>query len=169
VNAPRVRVRRATAADAGTVADLVDGLLRYEKLPGFDAAARARLTRDGFGERPRFDAFLAEVEGRAVGYALVFETYSTLRAQPSLYLEDLFVQPEWRGRGAGMALLREVAAEALRRGCGRVDWVVLDWNRIAIDFYDRVGARRLEEWFHYRLEDEALRRVAGEEGDSSPP
>lgn len=161
----RVRIRRATLADAETVADLVDGLLRYEKLPGFNAEARARLIRDGFGERPRFEVFLAEMEGKAIGYALFFETYSTLRAQPSLYLEDLFVDPDWRGSGAGRALLHRVAAEAIERGCGRVDWVVLDWNRPAIDFYDRMGARHLREWFHYRLEGGALRRVAGRSDD----
>lgn len=155
-----VRIRPATAADGESVADLVEGLLRYEKLPGFDGAARARLIRDGFGERPRFGVFLAEAEGVAIGYALFFETYSTLRARPSLHLEDLFVEPDWRGRGAGRGLLRAVAQEAVRRGCGRVDWVVLDWNRPAIDFYEKIGARRLREWFHYRLEEDSLRRVA---------
>jgi GNAT superfamily N-acetyltransferase len=160
-----VRVRAATATDGETVAELVDGLLRYEKLPGLDAEARARLIRDGFGARPRFEVLLAELDGRAIGCALFFESYSTLRAQPSLYLEDLFVEPDSRGLGAGGALLRAVAAEAVRRGCGRVDWVVLDWNRAAIDFYERVGARHLREWYHYRLEDEALRRMAGGDGD----
>jgi GNAT superfamily N-acetyltransferase len=159
-----VVVRTATAADADTFLSLVDGLADYEKLARPAPDARQRLLRDGFGEGPRrFDAYLAEVEGRAIGYAIVFETYSSFLALPTLYLEDLFVVPEARGSGAGHAFFRHLAAEALRRGCGRMEWVVLDWNELAIGFYERLGARRMAEWHGYRLTADELRRIADDE------
>lgn len=153
---PTVRVRAAEAADSAAMLELIDALARYEKLDPPDASAKERLIEDAFGPCPRFQVFLAEAEHSAsqptvVGYAFVLETYSTFLAMPTLYLEDLFVLPEYRGIGAGFALFREVVAEATRRGCGRVDFVVLDWNQTARDFYARLGARHLDDWCYYRL------------------
>lgn len=158
-----IRVRPAIAADAEVFLSLVDALADYEKLERPTPEARERLLRDGFGAAPRFRPYLAELEGRPVGYAITFETYSSFLALPTLYLEDVFVFPEARGRGVGRAFFRLLAAEALRRGCGRMEWTVLDWNQLAIDFYERLGARRMNEWYTYRLTTEQLREMVGEE------
>jgi GNAT superfamily N-acetyltransferase len=155
-----LRIRPAAAADAEVFLSLVDALADYERLDRPTPEARERLLRDGFGPEPRFRAFLAEQDGRAVAYAITFETYSSFLALPTLYLEDLFVLPEARRGGVGGAMFRFLAEEALRRGCGRMEWVVLDWNRMAIDFYDRLGARHLSEWYTYRLTADQLRDVA---------
>lgn len=157
-----VNIRKATPTDAPTILNLIMALADFEKLTPPDEAAQERLIRDAFGERPRFDVFLADVGGRAVGYAFVFETYSTFLARPTLYLEDLFVLPEYRKQQVGFALFRYCVAEAERRGCGRMDWVVLDWNRHAIDFYDRQGAQHLREWLLYRLTEADIARLNGE-------
>ena len=154
-----VTVRPATEADAQTILQLVVALADFEKLPPPDEAARARLIEDAFGPHPRFEIFLAEMEGRVVGYAFVFETYSTFLALPTLYLEDLFVLPEYRGRRAGYALFKHCAQEAHRRGCGRFEWMVLDWNTHAINFYERLGATRMSDWLLYRLDREGLERL----------
>ena len=150
---PSITVRKAQPADATTILTLIDALADYEKLARPDEAARQRLVTDAFAERPRFDVFLAETgEGAIAGYAFVFETYSTFRALPTLYLEDIFVLPEFRGTGAGSALFQKVTDEAKARGCGRVEFVVLDWNTLAQEFYKRKGARHLADWQFYRLE-----------------
>jgi GNAT superfamily N-acetyltransferase len=141
-------VRRATAADAEAVLELVDALADYEKLQRPTSEAKKRLIAD---MSKRFDAWIAEVDRKAVGYAFVFETYSSFLAQPTLYLEDLFVLPQYRSRKVGHALFTEMLAEAKRRGCGRMDWTVLDWNELAINFYKRLGATHLKEWHHYRI------------------
>lgn len=146
-----MQIRKAKPEEGERLLFLIDALADFEKLPKPDAAARARLLSDVFCERPRVEVFLAEVDGKAVGYAFIFETYSTFQALPSLYLEDLFVLPEYRHRKIGYALFRQCVEEAHRRGCGRMEWAVLDWNQNAIDFYERLGARRLNEWFYYRL------------------
>jgi GNAT superfamily N-acetyltransferase len=156
---PGVEVRKAQAADADLLIRLIIGLAEFEKLPPPDEAAQKRLLQDAFGPRPRFDVFLAEVGGRVAGYAFVFETYSTFLAQPTLYLEDLFVMPEFRKLRIGYAMMLYLAGEALRRGCGRLDWVVLDWNHNAIAFYERLGARRLADWLPYRLDRAGLERL----------
>ncbi len=144
-------VRLAVADDAAALLGLIDALADYEKLRPPDEAAKSRLTRDIFGARPRLDAFLAEVDGTPAGYTLIFETYSSFLALPTLYLEDFFVLPAYRGRKVGAALFRAMVAEARERGCGRMEWSVLGWNRLAIDFYERFGAKRLDEWQYYRL------------------
>ena len=156
----RVLTRPATVADAAVFLTLVDALADYERLDRPTPEARDRLVRDGFGERPMFRPFLVECDGEAVGYAITFLTYSSFLALPTLYLEDLFVLPEARGRGAGRAMFQFLAGEAVRLGCGRMEWVVLDWNRLAIDFYERLGARRLGEWETYRLTGDQLRALA---------
>jgi GNAT superfamily N-acetyltransferase len=146
-----VSVRKAVPADQDALLDLVDGLADYEKLSRPDAAARQRLMNDLFGSRPRIEAILGEFEGRAVAFAIIFETYSSFLALPTLYLEDIFVLPSYRSKGIGSAIFHELIAEAHRRGCGRMEWSVLDWNALAIGFYDRLGARHMKEWYIYRL------------------
>ena len=144
-------IRPAKSVDGEGLLSLIDALADFEKLPKPDAAARKRLLEDAFGARKRIDVFLAEVEERPVGYAVVFETYSTFLALPSLFLEDIFVLSEYRGRQVGHRLFVYCVNEAYRRGCGRLEWAVLDWNRRAIDFYERAGAHQLKEWLSYRL------------------
>ena len=141
-------VRRATAADVEAILQLVDALADYESLPRPSAEAKKRLAAD---LDKRFDAWIAEVDGKSAGYAFVFETYSSFLALPTLYLEDLFVLPEYRSRKVGFALFSEVLEEAKRRGCGRMEWTVLDWNELAIQFYKRAGAAHMKEWNLYRI------------------
>lgn len=147
----KVVIRRATAADAPAMLALIRALAEYEKLEPPDAEAEARLVRDAFGEKPRFDVYLAEVDGRAVGYAFLLETYSTFLARPTLYIEDIFVLPEYRGKRVGDALFRRCVAVAKERGCGRIEWVTLDWNVNAQNFFKRYGAQHLKEWYFFRL------------------
>jgi len=147
----KVVIRRATAADAPAMLALIWALAEYEKLEPPDAEAEARLVRDAFGEKPRFDVYLAEVDGRAVGYAFLLETYSTFLARPTLYIEDIFVLPEYRGKRVGDALFRRCVAVAKERGCGRIEWVTLDWNVNAQNFFKRYGAQHLKEWYFFRL------------------
>ena len=131
---------------------LIRALADYEHLPPPDPAALERLRADAFGARPRFEAALAvdRVDG-AVGYAVWFETYSTFLAKPTLYLEDLFVLEQARRTGAGGMLFDYVRALGERRGCGRMDWNVLDWNTVARDFYHRRNAQLMKEWLLYRI------------------
>jgi GNAT superfamily N-acetyltransferase len=154
-----VTIRPASAGDADVFLDLVDALADYEELDRPTADARERLVRDGFGSSPRFKAYLGEIDGRPVGYAITFHTYSSFLALPTLYLEDLFVLPEARRHGVGKAFFRFLAAEALSQGCGRMEWVVLDWNELAIGFYHRMGGRRLGEWQTYRLVTEEMEKI----------
>jgi GNAT superfamily N-acetyltransferase len=151
-----VRVRRATRDDAPIFLHLVDALADYEHLDPPDDDAKARLVGDGFGPSPRFEALLVEVDGAAAGYAITFETYSSFLALPTLYLEDLFVLPAYRHRKAGLALFLAVADAARARGCGRMEWTVLDWNIPAQRFYDNLGAEHLKDWFLHRLTAERL-------------
>ncbi len=155
-----ITIKQATAADSDAIIRLVIALAEFEQLPPPDEVARARLLADAFAPRPRFDIFLAEIDVQVVGYAFVFETYSTFLALPSLYLEDLFVLPEFRKAGVGYALFMRCVAEARGRNCGRLEWVVLDWNQNAINFYQRLGGQQLIEWLPYRLDRAALDRLA---------
>lgn len=160
-----INIRPAAESDFGTLIGLIDALAGYEELAPPDEPARERLKRDGFGPAPRFNAYLAEVDGRPVAYAITYDTYSSFLARPTLYLEDIFVLPEARGRGVGKAIFRHLVRAAREGGYGRMEWVVLDWNQPAIDFYERLGGRRLREWHTYRLEtDEMDRLLAGGEG-----
>ncbi len=157
-----ISVRRAEPADAESILMLVDALADYEKLDRPSPEAKKRLIADAFAERPRFHILLAiAADGAAAGYAFILENYSTFLALPTLYLEDLFVLPEYRGTGAGSALFSAVAAEAKERGCGRVEFVVLDWNTLAQNFYLRKGARHLKDWYFYRLDAEQFDSVIG--------
>ena len=159
-----ITVRRAARLDAPRLLSLIDALADYERLERPDAEARARLVADGFErDPPRFEAYLAEQEDATVGYAIVFETYSSFLARPTLYIEDLFVLPEARCHGVGSALFRRLAEEALTRDCGRMEWVVLDWNELAQDFYRRRGGKHLLDWQYHRLTRDDLLRLAGHE------
>jgi len=151
--AGKLAIRRAVRADAEALLELIVALAQFEKLPPPDAEAQKRLVEDGFGEQPRFECWLGFWAGAAqpVAYALVFESYSSFLALPTLYLEDVFVLPDFRRRGIGGALLRHCIQLAHQRGCGRMEWTCLDWNTKAQAAYDQLGARHMSEWFLYRL------------------
>jgi GNAT superfamily N-acetyltransferase len=153
-------IRPCQPDDAETLVNLVRELAVYEKLEHFARATPDALRTHLFGPRPAAEAILAEVDGEPVGFALFFATFSTFRGQPGLYLEDIFVRLEHRGRGLGKALLATVARIAVERGCGRLEWSVLDWNAPAIGFYQSLGARPMDEWTMYRIDDEPLARLA---------
>jgi GNAT superfamily N-acetyltransferase len=160
MSAAGLSIRRATPRDAPTVLRLIRGLAEYERLAHQMEATSARLRRHGFGRRRYFEALLCRRGRTPIGFALYYFTYSTFLGRPSLYLEDLFVVPEARGQGAGRALLQALARVAVRRGCGRMEWTVLDWNRPAVRFYKRLGAELHPEWVLTRLRGEPLRRLA---------
>jgi len=153
-------IRRGTRRDVPTIVALIRGLAEYERLVHEVEITPAQARRHGFGRRPYFETLICRRGRRPVGFALYFFTYSTFLGRPSLYLEDLFVLPEERGRGAGRALLRALGKIAMARGCGRMEWTVLDWNAPAIRFYRRIGARLHKEWIHTRLTGAPLRRLA---------
>jgi GNAT superfamily N-acetyltransferase len=139
----------------------IRGLAAYEKLLPEVEATEASLAATLFGPRPAAECVLAFADGGApAGFAIFFTNYSTFLARPGLYLEDLFIEPEWRGRGIGKALLLHLAGLANQRGCGRMEWSVLDWNQPAIDFYESIGAVRKTEWTTCRLSGPALARYA---------
>lgn len=157
---PSLVIRRGTARDVPTILGLIRGLAEYERLAHEVRATASRVRAHGFGARRYFETIICRRGGRPIGFALYFFTYSTFLAQPTLYLEDLFVVPEERGAGAGRALLKALARIAVRRGCGRLEWAVLDWNRPAIGFYKRLGARLHRQWIITRLTGASLRRLA---------
>jgi GNAT superfamily N-acetyltransferase len=162
--AKEISIRRAERPDAPALLRLIAGLADFEKLPPPDAEAEGRLVEDGFGDRPRFESWLAFWEGVAgpVGYAILFETYSSFLARPTLYLEDIFVLPEFRRRGIGGALLQHCIRMAHERGCGRMEWTCLEWNTQAQSAYEQLGARRLSEWYLYRLDRAAMAKHFGQ-------
>lgn len=155
-----LRVRPATIRDAPTIVAMVRKLAAYERLSRGVKATAPRFRRDGFGRRPYFHTLLCWRGEIPVGFALYYFTYSTFAARPTLYLEDLFVLPAYRGRGAGQALLITLARIAVRKRCGRMEWAVLDWNTPAIRFYRRLGARLRKEWIRTRLAGAPLHRLA---------
>jgi GNAT superfamily N-acetyltransferase len=155
-------IRPGELADVPVIAELIRGLARYEKLEAQVTMTEEKLTDGLFGERRYAETLIAEDDGEPVGFALFFHNYSTFLAQPGLYLEDLFVVPEHRGGGVGRKLLERLAQIAVDRGCGRLEWAVLDWNKDAIGFYERLGATPNSDWTVYRLTGEPLRTLAGE-------
>lgn len=159
-----IRVRRAGPGDAGLIVAFIRELAEYERLAhecrADEQSIRRHLFGEGFGRGPVADCLIGELDGRAEGFALFFTNFSTFMCRPGIYLEDLFVRPSARGRGLGKALLRELAALAVQRGCGRLEWAVLDWNTPAIEFYRGVGARAMDEWTVFRLTGEALEQFA---------
>lgn len=147
-----MHIRPARPEDGPALIALVRALAEFEKLPGPTEDAARRLLEDAFGERPRFEILLAELDGAVVAYAFFFPTYSSFRARPTLYLEDLFVHPSARRRGVARALLARLRDLAVERGCGRFEWMVLDWNRDAFALYESIGARSLPEWRLFRVD-----------------
>jgi GNAT superfamily N-acetyltransferase len=160
--ATQVQIHAATVRDVPLLLSLIRALAEYERMAADVVATEARLRDTLFGARPCAEAVVARVGDDAVGFALWFQNYSTFLAQPGLYLEDLFVLPDWRGRGVGGALLRYLARVATERGCGRMEWSVLNWNEPAIGFYRKLGARPMDEWTVYRLAGDDLQRLASE-------
>jgi len=154
-------VREATRDDVAFVVDAIRGLAEYEKLEHECASSAGLLERHVFGEPRYAEILIGEIDGERAGYALFFHTYSTFLTRPGVYLEDLFVRPDHRRRGLGRALLTRVAGLAVERGCGRLEWAVLDWNEPAIAFYRSLGAGPLEDWTTYRITGEALARLGG--------
>ena len=157
---PALSIRRATRRDAPTILRLIRGLAEYERLAHQMEATVARIRRHGFGRRRYFETLICRRGKVPVGFALYYFTYSTFLGRPTLYLEDLFVRPEERGNGAGKALLRALAKTAVQRGCGRMEWTVLDWNTPSIRFYEKLGAKLRKEWILTRLTGAPLRRLA---------
>jgi GNAT superfamily N-acetyltransferase len=156
VKTPHLVLRPGTAADVPLVLSLIRELAAYERAPDAVEATEADLLRDGFGAVPLFRTLLAEWDGVPVGFAFYFLAYSTWRGRPTLYLEDLFVRSPARGKGVGRALMHALAREAVRLGCLRFVWQVLDWNAPSLAFYESLGAEVVREWLTCRLEGEAL-------------
>lgn len=157
---PTAYIRPGTEANVPIILDLIRGLAEYEKLAHLVTATEDRLRRTLFGNHPAAEVMLAYLDAECAGFALFFQNYSTFLAQPGLYLEDLFVKPHLRGQGVGAALLKRLAAMAVERGCGRMEWEVLDWNQPSIEFYKKLGAQAMDAWTKYRLTGEALSRLA---------
>ena len=153
-------IRAARPEDVPTIATLIRALAEYERLSHEVVLDEPALRLHLFGPRPYAEVVLYEVADEAVAFALFFHTFSTFLAQPSLYLEDLFVQPAHRGKGYGKALLKHLAGLALARGCGRFEWAELDWNEPALGFYRKLGATPMTEWTVQRLTGAPLRALA---------
>ena len=158
----RIQLRPATPADVPVILRLIRGLAEYERLAHECIATEAALTASLFGPRPQAEVVLAFADDRPAGFALFFHNYSTFLARHGIYLEDLFVFPEFRGRGIGKRLLQHLARLAVERGCGRLEWSVLDWNTDAIRFYESLAAKAMDEWTVYRVTGPALTQLAGE-------
>lgn len=154
-------IRNATEADIPKILAFIRALAAYERAPDAVKATEADLRAHGFGPHPYFQCLIAEHDGRPAGFAFYFFDYSTWIGRPGIYLEDIFVYPEFRGLGIGKALLRAVAAVAVEKGCARLKWEVLDWNTPAIDFYTAMGADFMNEWRSMRVTGENLLRLAG--------
>jgi GNAT superfamily N-acetyltransferase len=155
-----VRIASAREEDVPSILALIRGLAEYEKLTHQCVATEADLRQAIFGPRPSVEVVMAFSGDAPIGFALFFQNFSTFLGRPGVYLEDLFVVPEWRGRGVGRRLLAYVARVAVERHCGRMEWAVLDWNESAIAFYKRLGAAVMDDWRLCRLTGDALARVA---------
>jgi GNAT superfamily N-acetyltransferase len=155
-----LEIRKAQPQNVGTILQMIRGLAEYERAPHMAQATEADLLRDGFGPDPKFHCVIADWEGTPAGFALYFYNYSTWKGRPGIFLEDLFVWPQFRGKGIGKALLLHVAKIAVAENCGRYDWQVLDWNTPSIEFYEGLGAKRMSEWLPMRIEGDALLELA---------
>ena len=155
-----ITIRLGERADVPVIAELIRGLARYERLEHEVETTPERLEKTLFGTHRFAETLIAEEDGEAVGFALFFHNYSTFLARPGVYLEDLFVRESHRGKGVGTALLVKLAGIAVERECGRLEWAVLDWNKDAIGFYERLGARPNSDWTVYRLAGDALAGLA---------
>lgn len=155
-----LEISPARQADIPLILSLITELAQFEQLADQVVATEARLSESLFGPRPAAEALIARLDGECGGFALYFHNFSTFLGMRGLYLEDLYVRPAFRGRAIGTALLRRLACIALERGCGRLEWAVLDWNRAARDFYESLGALANPTWINYRLTGAALERLA---------
>ncbi len=151
--------RFATEADASLIIDFIRGLAEYEKMTD-EMISDEALIREWIFKRKKAEVIFALEDGVEVGFALFFHNFSTFLGRAGIYLEDLFVKPEYRGRGHGKALIKELARITVERGCGRLEWCCLDWNKPSIDFYLSLGARQMSEWTTYRLAGESLNSLA---------
>jgi len=156
-------IRAATAADVPIILELIRALATYERAPNDVTATEDGLSKVLFGEKPAAEVLLAFENETAVGFAVFFHNFSTWLGRPGLYLEDLFVRPEDRGKGYGRALLIHLAKIARDRGCGRMEWAVLDWNEPAIQFYRKLGAKSMDEWSVFRLTRDGIAKLADAE------
>ena len=154
-------IRAAVPGDAGLILQLIRELADYEKLAHEVVATEQALSQTLFGEQPAAEVIIAERDGEAAGFALFFSTYSTFLARAGIWLEDLYVRPALRGEGIGKKLLAHLAGIAVARGCGRLEWAVLDWNEPAIGFYRALGAVGMDGWTTFRLTGESLGSLAG--------
>lgn len=155
-----LNLRAATPEDVAVLFELIKALSEYEKLSHAVTGSAASLEAHLFGDRPYAEAIIAEFSGQPVGFCLFFHNYSTFLTKPGIYIEDLFVLPEYRGRGIGKQLVSYVAQLAVSRNCGRLEWSVLDWNEPAIGFYKRIGASILDEWRICRVTGDSLSSLA---------
>jgi len=155
-------IRPGEKTDVRVIAELIRGLARFERLEDEVTMTEEKLDRYMFGDRAYAETLIAEDEREPLGFALFFHNFSTFLGRPGLYLEDLFVLPEGRGKGVGRKLLERLAQVAVERECGRLEWAVLDWNKDAIRFYERLGATPNQDWTIYRLTGEPLRALAGQ-------
>jgi len=160
ISDPRISLRFATADDAGLIVDFIRQLAEYEKLTHEMVTDEDQLRQSLFGERRVAEVVIASYDGEPAGFALFFHNFSTLLGRPGIYLEDLFVIPKLRGLGIGKILLSYLARLAVERGCGRLEWWVLDWNEPAIRFYERLGAQAMDEWTVYRVTGDTLVQLA---------
>lgn len=155
-----LKIRSAVPQDVPLIKQFIRDLAEYERAPEAAVATEEDLMRDGFGAEPKYRCLIAEWNGKPAGFGFYFYNYSTWQGRPGLYLEDLFVKPEFRGRGIGKALLLYLAKIAVDENCGRFQWQVLDWNTPAIDFYKSLGAEMMSAWLTMRVEGDAIRRLA---------
>lgn len=153
---PVCTLRAARRGDEDVILALIRELAEYERMANEVVATESDLTRYLFGDAPAAEVRLAEVGGDSAGFALFFHSFSTFTGRPGLYLEDLYVRPAWRGHGIGYRLLCDLAELARNRGCARMEWMVLDWNENALEFYRRIGARTLDDWTGCRLDGKVL-------------
>jgi GNAT superfamily N-acetyltransferase len=157
-----LNIRRAERNDVALILSFIRALAEYEHLSQAMAATEQDLLRDGFGPEPKFRCVIAEWNETPVGFALYFYNYSTFQGRPGIFLEDLFVQAEFRGKGIGKALLLHLAQLAVGENCGRYVWQVLDWNTPSIEFYQSLGAKLMREWLTMRVEGDALESMAAQ-------
>ena len=156
-----IDIHKAEERDVPLILEFIQALAEYERLRDSCVASEGKLRDTLFSANPAAEVIIARVDGEPMGFALFFHNYSTFLAQRGIYLEDLFVKPEARGKGVGFALLSELARITIERDCGRLEWAVLDWNELAIDFYKRIGAVPMDDWTTFRLTSDSLVNLAG--------